>query len=87
MARVLPLGEKAALAAGSGAATTVGGATVVRILATAGNAVVFRTDLNDVVIGSFTQLNNTVEVVEKYTSDKIYVTGNAVEVTKIGFTN
>ncbi len=87
MARVLPLGAKAALAAGSGAATTVGGATVVRILATAGNVVVFRTNSDDEVIGSFTQLNNTAEIVEKYTTDKIYVTGAAVEVAKIGFTN
>jgi phosphosulfolactate phosphohydrolase-like enzyme len=87
MARILPVGEKAALAAGSGNATTVGNATVIRIVATAGNAVVVRTDSSDTVIGSFTQLNNTVEYVEKYAPDKIYVTGNAVEVSAVGFTN
>jgi len=87
MTRILPVGQKAALAAGSGNATTVGGATVVRIVATAGNAVVVRTDSDDAITGSFTQLNNTVEYVEKYTADKIYVTGNAVEVSAVGFTN
>ena len=87
MARILPVGEKVALAAGSSNKTTVGNSTVIRIVATAGNVVVVRTDSSDNIIGSFTQLNNTVEVVEKYTSDKIYVTGAAVEVAKIGFTN
>ena len=74
MSRILPLGAKAALAAGSSNATTVGNATVVRIVATAGVVVVFRTDSDDNVIGSFTQLNNSVEIVEKSPSDKIYVT-------------
>ena len=87
MARILPVGVKASLATGSGQATTVGNATVVRIVATAGNAVVFRTDSADAVIGSFTQLNNTVEYVEKQQKDKIYVTGAAVEVSAVGYTN
>ena len=86
MARVLPLAAKAALSAGSSNATTVGNATVVRVVATAGVVVVFRTDSADAVIGSFTQLNNTVELVEKNASDKIYVTGAAVEVAKVGYT-
>ena len=86
MARVLPLAAKAALAAGSSNATTVGNATVVRVVATAGQVVVFRTDSDDNVIGSFTQLNNSVELVEKNASDKIYVTGAAVEVAKVGYT-
>ena len=87
MARILPVGVKASLATGSGQATTVGNATVVRIVATAGNAVVFRTDSDDAVIGSFTQLNNTVEYVEKQQKDKIYVTGSAVEISAVGYTN
>ena len=87
MARILPVGVKASLATGSGQATTVGNATVVRIVATAGNAVVFRTDSADAVIGSFTQLNNTVEYVEKQQKDKIYVTGSAVEISAVGYTN
>ena len=86
MARVLPLAAKAALSAGSNNATTVGNATVVRVVATAGQVVVFRTDSDDNVIGSFTQLNNSVELVEKNASDKIYVTGAAVEVAKVGYT-
>ncbi|MEC7807420.1 MAG: hypothetical protein VYD75_09925 [Pseudomonadota bacterium] len=87
MTRILPLGEKAALAAGSGNATTVGNATVVRVLSNGGAALVFRTDSDDNVIGSFTTVNGTADLVEKNASDKIYVTGNAVEVSKVGFTN
>ena len=87
MTRILPLAAKAALAVGSGNATTVDNATVVRILSTAGAAVVVRTDSDDNVIGSFTTLNNSEVLVEKNASDKIYVTGNAVEVSKVGFTN
>ena len=86
MARVLPLAAKAALSAGANNATTVGNATVVRVVATAGVVVVFRTDSDDNVIGSFTQLNNSVELVEKNATDKIYVTGAAVEVAKVGYT-
>jgi len=86
MARVLPLAAKAALSAGSSNKTTVGNATVVRIVATAGAVVVFRLDSSDNVIGSFTQLNNSVELVEKNPTDQIYVTGAAVEVAKVGYT-
>ena len=85
--RILPVGAEAPLAAGSGNATNVGGATVVRVLATAGSVVVFRTDEDDGAIGSFTMMNNTAEMVEKYHSDKIYVTGAAVEVSAVGYTN
>ena len=58
MARVLPLAAKANLSAGANNATTVGNATVVRVVATAGVDVeVFRTVWSDDnVIGSFTQL-------------------------------
>ena len=84
--RILPLAEKASLTAGSSNATTVSNATVVRILATSGNVVVFRTDSSNAIIGSFTLLNNTSELVEKNSTDKIYVTGANVEVAKVGFT-
>ena len=84
--RILPLAEKATLTAGSNNATTVSNATVVRVLATLGNAVVFRTDSSNVIIGSFTLLNNTSELVEKNPTDKLYVTGSNIEVAKVGFT-
>ncbi len=87
MTRILPLGEKASLAVGTGNSTTVDNATVVRVLSTAGAAVVVRTENDGTVIGSFTTLNNSVDLVEKNASDKIYVTGTAVEVSKVGFTN
>ena len=84
--RILPLAEKVSLTAGSSNATTVSNATVVRILATSGNVVVFRTDSSNAIIGSFTLLNNSSELVEKNPTDKIYVTGANVEVAKVGFT-
>ena len=87
MSRILPLGEKAALAVGVGNSTTVGNATVVRVLSTGGAAVVVRTDSSGAIIGSFTTLNNSAELVEKNASDFIYVTTNPVEVSKVGFTN
>jgi|TARA_B100000214_G_scaffold251115_1_gene184579 hypothetical protein len=87
MTRILPLGAKAALATGDSNATTVGNATVVRVLSNAGAAVVVRIDSDDNVIGSFTTVSGTADLVEKNASDKIYVTGNAVEVSKVGFTN
>jgi len=87
MSRILPLGQKASLAVGSGNATTVGNATVVRVLSNAGAALVFRTDSDDNIIGSFTSVSGAADLVEKNASDKIYVTGNAVEVSKVGFTN
>ena len=87
MTRILPLGEKAALAVGTGNSTTVGNATVVRVLSNAGAALVVRTDSDDNIIGSFTSVSGTADLVEKNASDKIYVTGNAVEVSKVGFTN
>ena len=84
--RILPLAEKATLTAGSNNASTISNATVVRVLATLGNAVVFRTDSSNVIIGSFTLLNNTSELVEKNPTDKLYVTGSNIEVAKVGFT-
>lgn len=84
--RILPLAEKVSLTAGASNATTVSNATVVRVLATSGTAVVVRIDSNDDVIGSFTLLANTSELVEKYPTDKLYVTGSNVEVSKVGFT-
>ena len=36
---------------------------------------------------TLTTVNGTADLVEKNASDKIYVTGNAVEVSKVGFTN
>ena len=87
MTRVLPLAALATLSAGSANATTVSNATVVRVVATAGQVVVFRTDSDDNIIGSFTQLDNSVELVQKHTTDKIYVTGAAVEVAKVGYTD
>ena len=87
MTRILPLAELASLAVGSGNATNVDKATVVRVLSNAGAALVFRTDSDDNIIGSFTSVSGAADLVEKNASDKIYVTGNAVEVSKVGFTN
>ena len=64
-----------------------GNATVVRVLSNAGAALVVRTDSDDNIIGSYTSVSGAADLVEKNASDKIYVTGNAVEVSKVGFTN
>tara|TARA_R100000005_G_C4839688_1_gene111769 strand:- start:153 stop:422 length:270 start_codon:yes stop_codon:yes gene_type:complete len=84
--RILPLAEKVSLTAGSNNATTVSNATVVRVLASSGPVVVVRTDSSNSIIGSFTMLANTSELVEKYPTDKLYVTGGNAEVAKVGFT-
>ena len=87
MTRILPLGEFASLAVGTGNSTTVDNATVVRVLSNAGAALVVRTDSDDNIIGSYTSVSGAADLVEKNASDKIYVTGNAVQVSKVGFTN
>ena len=85
---ILPIGQETSLAVGIAQSTTVGKATVVRVLSTAGAAVVVRTDGTDgSIIGSFTTLNNSADLVQKHASDFIHVTGNAVKVSKVGFTN
>jgi hypothetical protein len=39
------------------------------------------------IIGSFSMINNTSEIVEKNPTDEIFGTGGALKFTKLGYTN
>jgi hypothetical protein len=87
MSRLLVLGDEIAVAAGAGNSTTVGNATVVRVVNASGGAVqVILQDSSFAGIGSITMLNNTTELIEKKASDLIHSTGGLVRLAKVGFT-
>jgi hypothetical protein len=87
MARTLILAAETPLAAGIGNSTSVGNATVVRVLNDSGSTVVLHVqDSSFSGIGSITMLNNTSELIEKKASDIIYGIGGALKVAKVGFT-
>lgn len=87
MARTLILGNESDLSAGIGNSTTVDSATVVRVVNNSGSAVVlYVQDSTYAGIGSITLPNNTVELIEKKSSDLIYGTGGALKIAKVGFT-
>ena len=87
MARISVSANEEVIATGIGT-TTVSNGRFVRIVNTTGaTAAVFVVDANSAGIGSFTMLNNTVEVVEKHREDKIYFLGTgALKVSRIGIT-
>ena len=88
MSRLLVKGAETALTAGAGNATTCGTATVVRILNVSGSTVVVTVrDSTGQIIGSFSMINNTSEIVEKNPTDEIFGTGGALKFTKLGYTN
>ena len=89
MTNILPAGIEAPLAAGAGNASTVDNATVVRILNDSGSIVIVtRLDNDDAtILGTFSMLNNTSEMVEKRPSEKLFVDGGNVKVAKVGYTN
>jgi len=86
--RIKPLGNESNLATGIGNSTTVGSATVVRVVNSSGGSVVVGLQTAGFVgFSTFTMLNNTTEMVVKRADDLIHVTGGTVQVTKVGFTN
>jgi hypothetical protein len=86
--QIKPLGNESNLATGIGNSTTVGSATVVRVVNASGGAVVVGLQTAGFVgFSTFTMLNNTTEIVVKRADDLIHVTGGTVQVTKVGFTN
>ena len=89
MTNILPAGVEAPLAGGAGNASTVDNATVVRILNDSGSTVIVtRLDTDDAtILGTFSMLNNTSEMVEKRPSEKLFVDGGNVKVAKVGYTN
>jgi hypothetical protein len=79
--------NEADLAAGIGNSTTVGSATLVRVVNASGGSVVINLQNSAFTgIGSITMINNTTEIIEKTGSDLIYALGGTVKVSKIGFT-
>ena len=88
MSRLLVKGTEADLTAGNSNATTCGSATVVRILNVSGSTVVVTVrDSTESIIGSFSMINNTSEIIEKNPTDEIFGTGGALKFTKLGYTN
>ena len=87
MAKFKPLGNEADLAAGIGNSTSVGNASVVRITNTSGATVVVGLQTSGFVgFSTFTMLQNTSDIVVKRPDDLVHVTGGAVRVVKIAFT-
>lgn len=87
MYRLKVKGNEANLATGIGNSTTVGSATLVRVVnASGGSVVVVLRNSSLTGIGSITMLDNTSEIVEKTSTDLIHVLGGTVQVAKVGFT-
>ena len=87
MYRLKLKGDEANLATGIGNSTTVGSATLVRVVNSSGGSVVVVVRNSELTgIGSITMLNNTSEFIEKAGSDLLHVLGGTVQVAKVGFT-
>ena len=85
--QIKPLGNEANLAAGIGNSTTVGSATVVRVVNASGGSVVVGLQTSGFVgFSTFTMLQNTQDIVVKRPDDLIHVLGGTVQVVKIAFT-
>ncbi len=87
--RTLVKGAEAACPTTTGAASTFGNATVVRLINNGSTArlVTVVEEQNGTVVGSFTMPGNTVEYVEKDPSYAIFAANAAVLGAKVGFTN
>ena len=90
MARLLIKGTQAACPPGTGTASTFGNATMVRLVNTAAGAdhlVTVVEEQSGTVVGTFTIMRSTSEVVEKQSSHCIFAADAAVLGAKIGYTN
>ena len=90
MARLLVKGTEAACPTGTGTASTFGNATVVRLVNTASGAdylVTVVEEANGTVVGTFTIMRSTSEVIEKQSSHAIFAADAAVLGAKVGYTN
>ena len=87
--RTLVKGAEAACPTTTGAASTFGNATVVRLINNGSTArlVTVVEEQNGTVVGSFTMPGNTVEYVEKDPSYAIFAAHASVLGAKAGFTN
>tara|TARA_B000000557_G_scaffold255873_1_gene247464 strand:- start:694 stop:966 length:273 start_codon:yes stop_codon:yes gene_type:complete len=90
MARLLIKGTQAACPTGTGTASTFGSATLVRLVNTAAGAdhlVTVVEAANGAVVGTFTLMRSTSEVIEKQSSHAIFAANAAVLGAKVGYTN
>ena len=90
MTRLLVKGTEAACPTGTGTASTFGNATVVRLVNTAAGAdhlVTVVEAANGAVVGTFTIMRSTSEVIEKQQSHAIFAANAAVLGAQVGYTN
>jgi len=87
--RTLVIGEQVACGTNSGAASTFGNATVVRLCNNGSTArlVAVVTAVGGTVVGSFTMPGNTVEFIEKKPTEAIFAADTSVLGTPVGYTN
>jgi hypothetical protein len=88
--RIKVSGAEAALPTTTGTATSFTSATVVRLINTATTSdylVTVVEEQSGTVVGSFTVLRQTSEILEKQPSHCIYAANAAVLGAKVGFTN
>tara|TARA_R100001015_G_C4608410_1_gene163613 strand:+ start:1128 stop:1400 length:273 start_codon:yes stop_codon:yes gene_type:complete len=90
MSRLLIKGAESALPTGSGTASTFDSATVVRVVNTSESSdhvVTVVESAGGTVVGSFTLVRATSELIEKQNSHAIFAENTAVRGSKVGYTN
>ena len=89
MTRTLVTGTEAACGTDAAGASTFGSATVVRLVNTTSTArvVTVATAVGGTTVGSFTMPGNTVEFVEKKSTEAIFAADTSVLGSPVGYTN
>ena len=89
MTRTLVTGSEAACGTDTAGSSTFGSATVVRLVNTTSTArvVTVAASVGGSTVGTFTLLGNTVEFVEKKTTEAIFAAHNSVLGTAVGYAN
>ena len=87
--RTLVTGEQAACGTNAAGGSTFGNATVVRLCNNSSTArlVTVATAVGGTTVGSFTMPGNTVEFVEKKSTEAIFAGANTVLGSSVGYTN
>ena len=89
MTRTLVIGTEAACGVDAANASTFGSATVVRLVNTTSTArvVTVATAVGGTTVGTFTLLGNTVEFVDKKSTQAIFAAHASVLGTSVGYAN
>ena len=89
MTRTLVTGTEAACGTDAAGASTFGSATVVRLVNTTSTArvVTVATAVGGTTVGTFTLLGNTVEFVDKKSTQAIFAAHASVLGTSVGYAN